>query len=100
MMTPPSLGLLPVQTTVFSGRLIFASPFHRGGGGGCPANRTILPFPPPKKKTPTVLFISYFSKNKTKRDIHKKDKKEGAWGQGGTMTEEFCRKSKHSGGKY
>lgn len=53
--------------------------------------------PPAPKKTPTILFISYFSKNKTKQNINKNDKKGGGET---TMTKEFRMKSKHSGGKY
>lgn len=56
--------------------------------------------PSPPKKTPTILFISYFSKNKTKRNINKDDKKERERERKRTMTKDFCMKSKHSGGKY
>lgn len=85
----PKLGSAPHSHTVFGGT-IFASPFHMGV--------YCQHYDPPQKKTPTILFISYFSKNKTKQNINKNDKKGG--GKKRTMTKEFCMKSKHSGGKY
>ena len=56
-----------------------------------------IPRPPPK--TPTTLFISYFSKNKTKQNRNK-DQNGGGRGPGTHDDERVCVKSKHSGGKY
>lgn len=57
-----------------------------------PANHTT----PPQKK-PTILFISYFSKNKTKQNINKNDEKKK---KKKNNDQRVCMKSKHSGGKY